>query len=158
MSNPSNNKMPRSLAEQLFADLLVPQPKAKRGRPAGSKAPLEAHSFKPRAVPSNPVTSPFFAVEERQYFLVKQDCLTCGSRHEYAETKMLRYKAIKRRDGLVIEVPAIIPEALHVPSRILTRHETTDFCPACVEIASRIDSSGLFELESDFNPQIPLFN
>ena len=142
----------RKKLESLFGDLLAPVGKVKKE--AKAKTPAE---WKQRAFPSNPQTSPFFLAEHREYFLVEQNCLSCGSRTTYAETKMLRYKAIKRKDGLAIEIPCLLPAPLDVPSCISRRSESTDFCAHCVEIAARLDSSTLFELATP-GTQLPLFN
>ncbi|HYE38134.1 hypothetical protein [Methylocaldum sp.] len=162
MSNgtPEQKAAAKLALAELFGDLLTPPPKGKPGRPKKTASgDGEPKVFKPRAFPTSPQTSPFFEATSREYFIVEQHCLSCGSFTRYAETKMLRYKAVKRKDGLAIEIPCCLPAPLDVPSLVTYRSESTDFCAHCVEITSRLDSSTLFELSNPNTAlQLKLFN
>jgi Zn ribbon nucleic-acid-binding protein len=139
----------RKAAEALFGDLLTPTPKG--------AAKVAAKKAVERGTIANPANPDYFTTVERQFHIVKQECLTCGHSHSYALTKMVKFRAKRRKDGLMIEIPCILPTALNLPARIVHSYETTDFCPNCVELCSRVDALALWELSETVGQQGVLF-
>lgn len=145
----SQNNAARQAAEALFAEFLKPVPKGKKEKRSQTAV------IKPERI--DVTKSEFFTLEERQYHIIEQECKTCGSKTKYALTKMLRYRARRRKDNLCIELPALLPEAIQTPSIIVETKEYSDFCAHCIEMARHIDNSTLFEMSSGDIKQGVLF-
>lgn len=135
----------RLAAEALFGDLLEKPVKAGKAKKEGKKAGSTCGPVTP--VP-NPVTSPFFTAEKKTYEIITQVCRTCGGRHRYTGQTIVRYRALRRKDGLAIELPTSLPHALDFPGEVVRREESVDFCPACVEFCALVDDSTLFTLSN----------
>lgn len=137
----------RKLAEAFFSDLLAkPQPKAKEKKALPNKT----------AGVVDPTKSEFYIAEVRQYYIITQECKTCGNSTQYASTKTIRFRATRRRDNLYVELPCLLPPAIDLPAEVIHNFETTDFCPHCVETALRLDT--ILPATSEQTQQLSLFN
>lgn len=132
----------RQRVEALFGDLLKPEPKQKKAKATNTAV---------AAIPAQ--RNPHLKVEQHEYFLVTQECTTCGAQHKYARTQLVRFSAPARKDNLAILLPTAIPEAIDTPSIVHHEYETTPFCPSCVSIAEGVDTT----IARDIMPQRELF-
>lgn len=122
----------KAILDSLFA---LPDKVKKEPKPATKKSTEPSINAVALAVNRNHAFKPVLAIIE----IVHQHCTTCGTEHQYARSRLVRFEQTNGKGDLrtAYEVETVVPENL--PRRVDHTTEETNVCPVCLEFSTMFE-------------------
>jgi len=124
----------KALLESLFAMPDKAKKDGKKKEPKKPSTPETGVNEIALAVNRNKAFKPTLAIIE----IVSQTCTTCGSVHQYVQSRRVRFEAKAKSElHTAYEVQTIVPENL--PRRVDHTWTSTEVCPTCLEFSTMFE-------------------